>query len=179
MIALSVPQRMPSRVAIYLLLSSVFCIASMVLGYSLIYREVFTIHFPGQEFTLSLVWPGRLLFLLGFLFLVRKYVWYFTFSFTFDEHSMSTRYGLLSRTSKTFDLNKIQNIDVHQNLLQQAFQLASVSIATSSPDQVVTYGRGRSVFIPSAFMYLFLDDARELAEKAIHTGAVQKVEIIN
>jgi uncharacterized membrane protein YdbT with pleckstrin-like domain len=182
MIQDNIETKMPGKVGVYLFMSSFLSLILFIVGWEIVvHHGKFDVEVNGAPKVWDTIWFGLVLMGIAIISILRKYIWYWTFSFTINGNSISTTYGLFLKKNRMFDFNKVQDVNVTQGLIQRMFGVASVSIVTTSPDQVqiVSSKNGsHSIFTPSAFMYLLAEDAKQLQANIISDGAVQKVEVI-
>ncbi|WP_276247222.1 MULTISPECIES: PH domain-containing protein [unclassified Haladaptatus] len=108
------------------------------------------------------------LFGLGFLVLVGYQVRYYQrFEYRLTADSLDITSGVLSRTNREIPLRRIQNVDIHRNLIQRALDIAEVRVETAGGSSTEAHLR-----------YVSTDAARRLVNEVgrLKRGAVDDTE---
>src|SRR5699024_10942874 len=86
------------------------------------------IAFVTFEFYIALIIVGLYILLLG---LGAAVSWY-RYRYWVDEDALHMEYGIFKRTKRTISKNRIQSIDLTENIIHRIFKLARVQIETAS-----------------------------------------------
>lgn len=79
-------------------------------------------------------------------------------SFSVSDQELTYNYGIIVKHSKNIMLDQIQNINIGQGILEKQFKIKSISIWTSSHNQIHSDGKNIQIN-PSAFLRLKDSDA--------------------
>ena len=191
MIALSTFNKLPRSALGYLLVVRIIVGAILILiGIMLLSAGTIqgtkTINGVISSTSFSATIPALILILLGVFLPCYSIFWYLTFSFMVSEQGITINSGVLFRSSRTIDFNKVQNVDNTRGPLQMMFGLTGVNIWTASQDQLrfstVTIGgipRTRASARPDGKLYLSGQDADYLKDYIAKKSSVQNVQMVS
>lgn len=89
------------------------------------------IAFVATEFHIFLIVVGVYILLVGVL----GTIYWFRYSYWVDDDALHMEYGVFVRTKRTISKNRIQSIDLTENIIHRLFKLAKVQIETASSGQ--------------------------------------------
>lgn len=142
---------------------------SRLLG-SFVYPGFIILIIYGQLEEISIFdnWPYVVLawLALGVLTMITRiitlFLWRSNYAFNFTEEHIYFREGIISISEKHMPYSSIQDVTVHQGILERIFGLAKVKIENASPQPIVV-GRGqRVVFAGVLLQGLSLADANKI-----------------
>jgi membrane protein YdbS with pleckstrin-like domain len=119
---------------------------------------------------LPIAFIGSILFavVIAVLVFVFSNLWHNNWFYELTDSEIKIHYGIISKTYKTIPYTKIQNVDVHQGLIERIFGLASVNIHTAGYAGFAGYGGGRTISLAEGVIpFIPLEEAQSLSKEML------------
>lgn len=174
MIQLNAPQKLTTSTLVYLLLRSLIIAVIIAAVLYFVAESPSSVQNYKQLILLAAV-------VLPILILIYEVLWWKLFEYTIGTDSVNIQSGVIFRSEKNIDFNKIQSINAVFGPLLALFGLRQVRGFTSSPEQLVVTSTGRGTqtqHIPDIQIILGKDDAEQFLQM-VRKGDIQKVQTVN